>query len=216
VIELVYVANPIARALTILLAESTLEYRPFSPGYGTAGLYVPPLLLDDEPFSGAGRVEISHPGAAMVYLAEKARSMGKAGAFYPEDPKQAFAAEQWVMWQTVRQAFCPPSELSQNRERANQLFQQLNIWLDGRDYIAGNHYSIADMMCYPWVVNWGGQEPDLQNFGNLQRWFFERLSPRPAVHSGMQHGSATPTATDPLERALRYNYLAGDPTTRLP
>lgn len=228
-IELVHVPNPIAQALTILLEESRLEYRAFSPGGATAGLYVRPLLLDDEPFEGGDRVGISHPGAAMVYLAEKARSL-KAIDFYPEDPKQGFTATRWVMWQTTRQAFRPSEpDGSDLTVRANQLFGRINAWLDGRDYIAGSHYSIADMICYPWVANWGGTEPDFRKFSNLEGWFYERVRPRDGVRNGMEAGS-TRHAVYPLARAISImNFrlgdrdfafigadLAGDHTSKLP
>jgi GST-like protein len=211
VIELVHVPNPIAQALTILLKESRLEYRPFSPGYAAAGLYVPPLLLDDEPFEGGDRVEISHPGAAMVYLAERARSLGRGADFYPEDPEQAFAATRWVMWQKTRQAFRPSEpDGTDLTARANQLFGRINTWLDGRDYIAGSHYSIADMMCYPWVANWGGTEPEFGNFRNLEGWFYERVRPRDGVRNGMETGN-TRHAVHPLARAISImNFRLGD------
>jgi GSH-dependent disulfide-bond oxidoreductase len=230
VIELVYVPNPTAQALTILLTESTLDYHGFSPGNETQGLYIPPLLLDKEPFEGGGQVEISHPGGAMVYLAEKARSEGRAGGFYPSDPKESFAAGQWVMWQSRRQAFRPgEADGADLNTRTNRLFTRINIWLDGRDYIAGSHYSIADMMCYPWVANWGGAEPEFRDFRNLQKWFYERVRPRDAVRNGMEAGN-TRHAVHPLSRAISImNFrlgdrdfafiaadLAGDHTSRLP
>ncbi len=229
-IELVHVPNPTAQAVTILLKESRLEYRAFSPGDEAAGLYVRPLLLDDEPFEGGGRVEISHPGAAMVYLAEKARSLEGAVDFYPEDPQQAFTATRWVMWQTTRQAFRPSEpDGTDLTARANDLFARINTWLDGRDYIAGSRYSIADMMCYPWVANWGGTEPEFGNFKNLEGWFYERVGPRNGVRDGME-ASNTRNAVYPLARAISImNFrlgdrdfafiaadLAGDPTLKIP
>jgi hypothetical protein len=57
--ELIYVSNPIAQALTILLEEckalELFDYKCYSPQNASADrdLFLP-LLLDEEPFGGGG------------------------------------------------------------------------------------------------------------------------------------------------------------------
>lgn len=218
-VDLIYVANPIAQALMILLEESGLKFNRFSPQSAAEGLYVPPVLLDDEPLQASGQVEIFHPGLAMVYLAEKAKSLGKAEHFFPENANQALAAEQWVIWQTVRQAFRRSEEDGTDLTgRANQLFSRINTWLSGHKCIIGNQYTIADMMCYPWIKNWLGGAEEIEGHSDLSRWFKD-IGSRDAVREGMRIGTQTPRAqslSDPLSRAIQFSYLPGKPTLRLP
>ncbi len=64
----------------------------------------------------------------------------------------------------------------------------MNNRLYDNAYIAGDRYTIADMICYPWTVNWEGQGQDINEFKYFKRWF-EELSERPAVARGMAAGS---------------------------
>ncbi len=217
-LDVVHAANPMAQQLMILLKESGLACQIFSYDDGSSGLYIPPLLLDSAPFQDAGRVEISYLGAAMTYLAGKANAEGRAGEFYPEDPKQVFEAERWVMWQSVKQAFRPLEERPELSEWANKLYQDLEIRLDTRSFIAGDHYSIADMMCYPWVVNWGGAEPNFGGFQKLAGWF-GRVRSRRAVTDGMQAASTVPSTAYSLARAIEFRafgLLSGNPVIKYP
>jgi GST-like protein len=64
----------------------------------------------------------------------------------------------------------------------------MNNRLYDRRYLAGDAYTIADMICYPWTVGWEKQGQDLQEFPYFRRWFDE-LSARPGVQRGMQVGA---------------------------
>ena len=50
-------------------------------------------------------------------------------------------------------------------------------------YLAGDAYTIADMICYPWTVNWKVQGQDIEEFTYFKRWF-EEVGQRPAVQRG--------------------------------
>jgi GST-like protein len=63
----------------------------------------------------------------------------------------------------------------------------MNNRLYDRRYLAGDHYSIADMACYPWVEGWEKHGIDLGEFKYFGRWFKE-LSERPALQRGMSVG----------------------------
>ena len=47
---------------------------------------------------------------------------------------------------------------------------------------------IADMICYPWTVNWKVQGQDIEEFKYFKRWR-EELAARPAVQRGMAVGA---------------------------
>ena len=73
-------------------------------------------------------------------------------------------------------------------DEANRLYGVLNNRLYDRRYLAGDEYTIADMICYPWTVNWKAQGQDIKEFKYFKRWFDE-LGARPAVQRGMAVGA---------------------------
>jgi GSH-dependent disulfide-bond oxidoreductase len=73
-------------------------------------------------------------------------------------------------------------------DEVNRLYGVMNNRLFDRRYLAGDEYTIADMICYPWAVGWEGQGQDIEEFRYFKRWFDE-VGARPAVQRGMQAGS---------------------------
>jgi GST-like protein len=69
-------------------------------------------------------------------------------------------------------------------DEVNRLYGVLNNRLYDRPYLAGERYTIADMIAYPWTVNWKGQGQDIEEFKHFKRWF-EEIGARPAVQRGM-------------------------------
>lgn len=93
-------------------------------------------------------------------------------------------------------------------DEANRLYGVLNNRLYDRRYIAGDEYTIADMICYPWTVNWQAQGQDIGEFKYFQRWF-EEIGARPAVQRGMAVVAGPPEdpATLTEEEKARRNKL---------
>jgi GSH-dependent disulfide-bond oxidoreductase len=221
-VDLIYVANPIAQGLTILLEEckpTGLQYGTFYlPTITTDIDNFPPLLLDESPF---GAVEISHPAAAMVYLAEKAKYLksNQSPEFLQLDPVESFAAVRWTMWQTAAQAFRPRGESDGKvAERADRLCAIVNEQLGNtQKYLAGTRYTMADMMCYPWVANWLAGAAPSEQYGHLYRWFLD-LGSREAVKAGMEAGGKMPRSAHPLGRAIEImaQRLPGTHSSKLP
>ena len=73
-------------------------------------------------------------------------------------------------------------------DEANRLYGVLNNRLYDSRYLAGDEYTIADMICYPWTVNWKAQGQDIDEFPYFKRWF-EEIGERPAVQRGMAAGA---------------------------
>ena len=91
----------------------------------------------------------------------------------------------------------------------NRLYGVLNNRLYKHKYLAGDQYTIADMICYPWTVNWKGQGQDIEEFKYFKRWF-EELGARPAVQKGLAVGAdlpGDPAAISPEEQARRTKML---------
>ena len=94
------------------------------------------------------------------------------------------------------------------------LYGVLNNRLHDQPYIAGKAYTVADMICYPWTVNWKVQGQDIEEFKHLARWH-EEIAARPAVKKGMTVGadlSVDVTKLAPEEQArirkIMYNQRA--------
>ncbi len=80
----------------------------------------------------------------------------------------------------------------------------LNRRLEGRDFIAGADYSIADIACYPWIVPHERQGQKLEDFPNLKAWF-ERIAERPSTKEAYRVGEAyraNPTVTPDSAKIL--------------
>jgi GST-like protein len=234
-IDLHYWPTPNGKKLTILLEESGLPYRivPCSIGQGDqfkdSFLAISPnnrmpALVDDDPPGGGEPLAVFESGAMMMYLAEK------AGKFYPQELRARYEVNQWVIWQMANQGpktgecghFLRLGDSQGDQSYAvrrftdevNRLYGVMNNRLYDRRYLAGDEYTIADMISYPWTVGWEKQGQDIQEFPYFKRWF-EELSGRPAVKAGMEVGadlSVDPSQYTPEEidrlRKLLYNQRA--------
>ena len=137
-------------------------------------------------------------GSIVLYLAEK------FGKFIPQDAAARTECLNWVFWQMGSApflgggfghfyAYAPEKfEYPINRfalESKRQL-DVLDKHLAEHAYLAGDEYSIADMMVWPW---YGGlvlghlynaaEFLDVQSYTHLQRWA-KKIEARPAVRRG--------------------------------
>ncbi|MFU8815756.1 MAG: glutathione binding-like protein [Pseudomonadales bacterium] len=207
-IDLHYWPTPNGKKVTILLEECCMAYRLVPCNIGRGDQFTDeflaispnnrmPALVDHEPADGGGPLGLFESGAMMMYIAEK------AGRFYPKDLRGRYEVNQWVMWQMANQG--PKSgecghfrrlgdsqgdqsyAVRRFTDEVNRLYGVLNNRLYDRPYIAGDEYTIADMICYPWTVNHAGQGQDIEEFPYFRRWF-EELGQREGVQRGMAAG----------------------------
>lgn len=234
-IELYYWPTPNGKKVTILLEELGMPYKivPVNIQQGAQfdktflkmnPNHRMPVMVDTEPKGGGAPISVFESGAIMMYLAEK------AGRFWPQDARGKYEVTQWVMWQMANQGpklgecghFLRLGDRAGDQsyairrfgDEANRLYGVLNYRLADRRYLAGDAYTIADMICYPWTVNWKFQGQDIEEFKHFKRWF-EELGARPAVQKGMAVGSdlsVDVTKLPPEEQArirkLMYNQRA--------
>jgi glutathione S-transferase len=66
-----------------------------------------------------------------------------------------------------------------------RLYNVLNKHLEGKEYIVGNRFTLADAICYPWVRShfFSGVEK-IDEFTNLTAWV-ARIDARPATQKGL-------------------------------
>ncbi len=208
-IDLHYWPTPNGKKVSILLEECGLEYRIVPCAIGQGDQFKDdflkispnnrmPAIIDQSPNDGGEPIAIFESGAIMLYIAEK------ADQFYPQDIRGRHEVNQWLIWQMANQGpklgECGHFLRLGDREgdqsyavrrftdEANRLYGVLNNRLYESPYLAGSEYTIADMISYPWCVNWEAQEQNIEEFPYFKRWFDE-LSDRPAVKRGMEAGS---------------------------
>jgi GST-like protein len=80
-----------------------------------------------------------------------------------------------------------PGKSSYAEERYHQEAQRLYGVLDrrlaGREFIAGDEYTIADIASFPWVSRFEFQSIDLGDYPHVRSWYL-RLARRAAVQAG--------------------------------
>jgi GST-like protein len=236
-IDVHYWPTPNGKKVTILLEELGIPYNIVPVRIGVGDQFTDdflkispnnrmPAMVDHAPKGGGAPISVFESGAIMMYLAEK------EGRFWPQDDIRAkYEVVQWVMWQMANQgpktgerghfSRVPPEygdqSYAQRRfaDETHRLYGVLNNRLYDRRYLAGEDYSIADMISYPWTASWQLQGIDLDEFKYFKRWF-EELSARPALQRGMAVTAGVPVedpATLPPEeqerrRKLLYNQRA--------
>jgi len=230
-IDLHYWPTPNGKKVTILLEELGMPYKIVPVNIGAGDQFSDkflemnpnnrmPVMVDHEPKGGGKPLAIFESGAIMMYLAEK------AGKFYPQDVRGKADVNQWVIWQMANQG--PKSgecghfrrvdqakhgeqkyAIARFTDEVNRLYGVLNNQLYKNKYIAAGQYTIADMICYPWTINWKFQGQDLEEFPYFKRWQ-EEMAARPAVAKGMAVGSDLqndPSKLSPEENARRAKML---------
>ena len=204
-LDLYYWPTPNGKKVTILLEELGVPYNIVPVNIGRGDQFKDeflklnpnhrmPALVDHEPAGGGAPIGVFESGAIMLYIAEK------TGQYIPKDLAGRYEVIQWVMWQMANQG--PKTgenghfrrlgdaqgdqsyALRRFGDEVNRLYGVLNNRLYDRPWIAGDEYTIADMICYPWTVGWKQQGENIDDFKYFKRWF-EAMGERPAVSRGM-------------------------------
>jgi GST-like protein len=172
--DLHYWPTPNGKKVTILLEELGAAYRVIPCNIGRGDQFTPeflslnpnhrmPVLVDHAPADGGAPLPVFESGAIMLYVAEK------EGRFLPADARGRAEVTEWVIWQMANQGpklgecghFRRLGDTKGDQsyavrrftDEANRLYGVLNNRLYDRRYIAGDSYTIADMIAYPWTVN---------------------------------------------------------------
>ena len=158
---------------------------------------IPAIIDPDGP--GGKPLALFESGAILVYLAEK------AGRFLPTDPAARYETLQWVFFQMA--AIGPMfgqvgffhkyagREFEDKRPRdryvaeSRRLLGVLEGRLEGRQWIMGDDYTIADIAILGWVRNLvehygAGELVGYADFPRVAAWLARGLA-RPAVQRGL-------------------------------
>lgn len=147
--------------------------------------------LVDQPDDGGEPITVFESGAILIYLAEK------FGKFLASEEPIRSTTMQWVMFQMggIGPMFgqvghfrgAPehiPYAINRYLKESQRLYGVLEIRLAQAEYLAGDEYTIADMITYPWVYNLKKYEIDPVEFPNVKRWV-DLVGSRPAVEKAM-------------------------------
>ncbi|MNQ38022.1 Disulfide-bond oxidoreductase YghU [compost metagenome] len=208
-LQLYSLPTPNGVKVSIMLEETGLAYEPHLVSFERNEQLSPeflslnpnnkiPAILDPNGPDGKP-LALFESGAILLYLAEK------SGQLIPEDAAGRYETIQWLMWQMggVGPMFGQVGffhkfagkdyEDKRPRERyveeAKRLLGVLDRRLDGRQWIMGDAYSIADIATFPWVRNLigfyeAGELVQIERFAHVTRVLDAFLS-RPAVIRGL-------------------------------
>lgn len=176
-----------------------------------------PALLDN---STTPPTRVFESGAILLYLAEK------FGKFIPTDPEGRTECLNWLFWQMGSApllgggfghfyAYAPEKfEYAINRYTM-EIKRQLDVLdrqLSEYTYIAGDHYSIADMAIWPWYgalvkneVYEAAEFISAHEYPHIHRWA-DMIAARPAV----KRGRIVNKAWGELHEQLHERHAASD------
>jgi GSH-dependent disulfide-bond oxidoreductase len=158
-----------------------------------------PAIID--PNGPGGRpLALWESGAILIYLAEK------TGQLLPADAAARYETIQWLMFQMggigpmfgqvgffhkfAGKAFEDKRPRDRYVDEAKRLLAVLNGRLEGRDWIMGDTYTIADIATFPWVRNLvgfyeAGELVGFDAFPHVKRALAAFVA-RPAVMRGLE------------------------------
>ena len=208
-IQLYSLPTPNGVKVSIALEEMGLPYEPHLVDFNTNDQMSPEFLalnpnnkipaIIDPDGPGGRPLPLFESGAILVYLADK------SGKLMPKDPAARYETLQWLMFQMggIGPFFGQVGffvkfagkdyEDKRPRDRyvseAKRLLAVLEARLDGRQWIMGDEYTIADIATFPWVRNLvgfygAGELVEFDKYANVQR-VLDAFVARPAVQKGL-------------------------------
>ncbi|GLK83188.1 glutathione S-transferase N-terminal domain-containing protein [Ancylobacter defluvii] len=209
-LQLYSVPTPNGVKVSIMLEETGLPYEAHAVNIGKDESWTPeflslnpngkiPAILDpDGP--GGKPLALFESGAILLYLAEK------TGQLLPRDPAGRYETVQWVMWQMgglgpmfgqlgffhkfAGREYEDKRPRDRYAKESARLIRVLESRLEGRDWIMGDDYTIADIASLGWVRNLigfygAGELVGYDELKNVPAWL-ERGLARPAVQRGIE------------------------------
>ena len=208
-LQLYSLPTPNGVKVSILLEELGLPYEPHLVDFGSNDQMSPEFLslnpnnkipaIIDPNGPGGQPLPLFETGAILIYLAEK------TGHFMPADAAGRYETIQWLMWQMggvgpmfgqlgfFHKFAGKDYEDKRPRDRyvaeTKRLLAVLEQRLQGRQWIMGDAYTIADIAVFPWVRNLfgfyaAGDLVGMNDFPNVNRVLAAFVA-RPSVERGL-------------------------------
>ena len=208
-IQLYSLPTPNGVKVSIMLEEIGLPYEPHRVGFDTNDQLSPeflslnpnnkiPAILDphgpeDQP------LPLFESGAILIYLADK------SGQLLAQEGTLRYETLQWLMFQMggigpmfgqlgffhkfAGRDYADKRPRDRYVAESARLLGELDQHLQGRDWMMGQDYSIADIAIFPWVRNLvgfyeAGELVQFERFANVRR-VLDAFLARPAVQRGL-------------------------------
>jgi GST-like protein len=203
--------TPNGQKVHIALEELGLEYNVIPVNIGAGDQFKPEFLkitpnhripaIVDPDGPGGKPFTLFESAAIMIYLSEKA-----GGRLIPKDPIGRYKCLEWIMFQMggVGPMFGQwnhfgayakerlPYAIERYTNEVNRLSRVLDKRLEEARWLAGDEYSMADIITFPWIHTATEASPrfdergyvDLGEYPALRRWY-EEIAARPAVQRGL-------------------------------
>jgi len=209
-LQLYSLPTPNGVKVSIMLEEIGLPYEPHAINIGADETWteeflslnpngkIPAIIDPDGP--GGKPLGLFESGAILLYLAEK------SGQLLPNDAALRYETIQWVFFQMAAvgpmfgqlgffhrfagREIEDKRPLERYRAESKRLLGVLEKRLDGRSWMMGDEYTIADISLLGWVRNLigfygAGELVEYDTLRNVPTWL-ERGLARPAVQRGLE------------------------------
>ena len=209
-LQLYSAPTPNGVKVAIALEELGLAYEPHYVNIGADETWtddflslnpngkIPAIIDPDGP--GGKPLALFESGAILIYLAEK------AGRLLPADPARRYETIQWLMWQMggagpifgqlgffhkfAGREYEDKRPRDRYAKESKRLLGVLEQRLEGRDWIMGDDYTIADIALLGWVRNLvtfydAGDLIEYDALSDVPAWLARGLE-RPAVQRGLE------------------------------
>jgi GST-like protein len=207
-IQLYSLATPNGQKVSIMLEETGIPYDAHTVNIMKGDQFTEdyikinpnskiPSIVDPEGPDGKS-ISMMESGAILMYLADK------SGKFLSTDPTQRSETLQWLFFQVghigpmfgqfghfykfAKDTCDHPYPVERYKKETKRLLTVLEDRLEGREYLVGDEYSIADIAIFPWVsildgFYEAGDTLELSTYTNVNAWL-ARCESRPAVVAG--------------------------------
>ncbi|TDT74989.1 GST-like protein [Litoreibacter halocynthiae] len=235
-LQLYSLATPNGQKVTIMLEEllelghSGAEYDAWLIKIGEGDQFssgfvdVNPNSKIPAMFDTTTLTRVFESGSILFYLAEK------FGEFLPTEPAARAECMNWLFWLQGAApylgggfghfyAYAPTKQeypINRFAMEAKRQLDVLNQHLEENEYLAGDTYTIADMVTWPWygrMVTGGaydaGEFLSVHEYDHVIRWE-KQIAARPAV----QRGQMVNRTSGPLEGQLHERHDASDFDTK--
>lgn len=166
-------------------------------------------------------VSVFESGAILYYLARK------TGRFIPTDPVGEKEVLEWLFWQTGNQGpmagqlshfvnYAPedvPYAKTRYLNEYDRCLAVLERRLEGRDWIVGDAYTVADMICWPWVLIAKPLGASLDAYPNVARWR-AAVKDRPAVQRAVDLGKEFRRSAPPSDEERKILFTQSGASLR--
>jgi GST-like protein len=208
-LQLYSLTTPNGVKASIMLEETGLPYEAHYVSFETHDQMSPEFLslnpnnkipaIIDPNGPGGQPLPLWESGAILVYLADK------TGQLIPKDPARRYQTIQWLMFQMggigpffgqvgffvkfAGKDFEDKRPRDRYVNESKRLLSVLDQHLEGKAWIMGDEYTIADIATFPWIRNLvgfygAGELVEFGKFANVKR-VLDAFLARPAVGRGL-------------------------------